>query len=254
MTTTAGTRGAYAAVNGLQMYYEVHGTGRPLVLLHGGALTLDVSFGRILPALAEGHQVIAVELQGHGRTADIDRPPRLDLLAGDVVALLDRLGIDRADLFGYSLGGLVATEVAVRHPARVDRLVLAAVHFRPDGYHPEIVDPRQDSPRLPTLDDFAQMQSAYAAVAPDPGHFEAFLERLQPLVTEFRGWSDAQLQALTAPTLLVVGDTDFVRLEHIVAVHDLLPDARLAVLPGCTHMDVVRRGDLLPAVRRFLDR
>lgn len=253
MTTTT-THGAYAAVNGLQMYYEIHGTGRPLVLLHGGALTLDLSFGRILPVLAEAHQVIAVELQGHGRTADIDRVPQLDAFAEDVVALLDQIGIDRADLFGYSLGGLVATEVAVRHPERVDRLVLAAVHFREDGYLPEIVDPRQDSPRLPTADDFAQMQAAYAAVAPDPDHFEAFLERLQPMVTGFRGWSDAQLRSITAPTLLVVGDTDFVRLEHIVAVHDLLPDARLAVLPGCTHMDVVRRAELPAMVRSFLDR
>jgi pimeloyl-ACP methyl ester carboxylesterase len=254
MTTTTGTEGAYATLNGLRMYYEVHGSGRPLILLHGGILTIDMTFGRVLPALAEQHQAIGVELQGHGHTEDIDRPLRLDLLADDVVALMDHLGLERADIFGYSLGGLVATEVAVQHPERVDRLVLAATHFRPDGYYPEIHDPRQDSPRLPTEADFTEMQQAYAAVAPDPGHFEAFLEKAQPMVADFRGWSDEQLQAITAPTLLVIGDSDFVRLEHAAIIHDLLPDARLAVLPDCTHMELMRRTDLLPVVRRFLDR
>ncbi|MDT7599592.1 MAG: hypothetical protein QOK26_1669 [Pseudonocardiales bacterium] len=252
--TTTGTQGAYATVNGLRMYYEVHGSGRPLILLHGGMLTIDLSFGAVLPALTEQHQAIGVELQGHGHTEDIDRAPRLDVLADDVVALMDHLGLERADILGYSLGGLVATELAVRHPGRVDRLVLVATHFRPDGYHPEIFDPRQDSPLLPTEAHFAEMQRAYAAVAPDPDHFEAFLERLQPTVVGFRGWSDEQLRALTAPTLLVIGDRDFVRVEHAAAIHDLIPNAHLAVLPNCTHMDLMRRADLLPAVRPFLER
>jgi pimeloyl-ACP methyl ester carboxylesterase len=254
MVTTTGTDGAYATVNGLRMYYEVHGSGRPLILLHGGILTFDVTFGRVLPGLTEQHQAIGVELQGHGHTEDIDRPLQLDFLADDVIALMDHLGLDRADIFGYSLGGLVATELAVQHPERVDRLVLAASHFRPDGYYPEIHDPRQDSPRLPTEADFVEMQRAYTAVAPDPDHFAAFLEKAQPLVADFQGWSDEQLRALTSPTLLVVGDTDFVRLEHAAAIHDLLPNARLAVLPGCTHMDVMRRAYLLSVVRPFLDR
>lgn len=252
MTTTTGTQGAYAPVNGLQMYYEVHGTGRPLVLLHGGILTIDLSFGPILPALAEHHQVIGVELQGHGHTADIDRPLQLDLLADDVVALLDHLGIERADVLGYSLGGLVATEVAVRYPERVGRLVLAATHFRADGYHPEIQDPAQDSPRLPTAEDFADMQAAYTAVAPDPDHFFATLEKAQPMVVDFQGWSDEQLRAITSPVLLIIGDTDFVRIEHAAAIHDLLPDSRLAVLPGCTHMAVMRRAELMSLVEPFL--
>ncbi|GAA1319289.1 alpha/beta fold hydrolase [Pseudonocardia xinjiangensis] len=254
MATTTGTEGAYVTVNGLRMYYEIHGSGRPLILLHGGMLTIDLSFGRVLPALAEQHQAIAVELQGHGHTGDIDRPLQLDLLADDVVALMDHLGLERADLCGFSLGGLVATELVVRHPERVDRLVLAATHFRPDGYHPEILDPRQDSPRLPTAADFAEMQQAYAAVAPDPGHFEAFLEKAQPLVSDFRGWSDEQLRAITAPTLLVIGDTDFVRREHADAIQALLPDARLVVLPDCTHMAVTRHADVLGVLQEFLDR
>jgi pimeloyl-ACP methyl ester carboxylesterase len=253
MSTTTGTDGAYVTVNGLRMYYEIHGSGRPLILLHGGMLTIDLSFGRVLPALAASRRVIAVELQGHGRTEDIDRPLQLDLLADDVVALMDHLGLERADLCGFSLGGLVATELVVRYPERVDRLVLAATHFRPDGYHPEILDPRQDSPRLPTAADFAEMQQAYAAVAPDPGHFEAVLEKAQPLVTGFRGWPDEQLRAITAPTLLVIGDTDFVRREHAEAIQALLPNARLVVLPDCTHMAVMRHADVLGVLQEFLD-
>lgn len=250
MTTTST---AYAPVNGLQMYYEEHGRGRPMILLHGGILTFASTFAGILPLLTERHRAIGVELQGHGHTADIDRPLRLELLADDVVGLLDRLGLDRVDVFGYSLGGLVATELATRYPQRVDRLVLAAAHFRPDGYHPEIHDPRQDSPRLPTQAEFAEMQRAYAAVAPDPEHFFAFLEKAQPLVSGFRGWTDAQLRAITAPTLLVVGDTDFVRLEHAADVHALLPDSRLAVLPDCLHMQVMAHPVLPSVLRSFLD-
>lgn len=250
-TTPSSTR-SYADVNGIHLYHEVHGSGRPLVLLHGGILTIDLTFGAVLPALAQDHQVIAVELQGHGHTADTDRPLQLDLLADDVAALLDHLGLDRVDVLGFSLGGLVATELAVRHPARVGRLVLAAVHFRPDGYLPEINDPARTSPRLPTEADFTRMQEAYTAVAPDPEHFWAFLAKAQPLVAGFQGWSDEQLRAITSPTLLAIGDTDFVRIEHAAAVHALLPDAQLMVLPGCTHMQVIGRPELLTAALAFL--
>lgn len=125
--------GKRTAINGIDLYYEVHGTGRPLVVLHGGLLTAETCFGAMLPRLAEAHQVIAVDMQGHGHTADTARPVTLANLASDVVGLLDHLGLDRADFFGFSLGSLVAVEVAVTHPARVGRLVLASGHVRPDG-------------------------------------------------------------------------------------------------------------------------
>lgn len=254
---TAPPTGAYAQVNGLEMYYEVHGSGSPLVLLHGGVLTIDLSFGVLLPALSKTHQVIAVELQGHGHTADCDREITLPSLAGDVVALLDLLGIDRADLFGFSLGGLVALQTALSHPARVDRMILASTHYRPDGYFDEIRDPEAfgRSKRLPTEDDFQEMADAYARVAPDPEHFQAFLAKCSDAVGAFEGWSASELRQLAAPTLLLIGDTDFVRIEHSAEMQRLIPDARLAVLPGTTHMGVTQRASLiLPMAEDFLTR
>jgi pimeloyl-ACP methyl ester carboxylesterase len=246
--------GTRVSVNGIDLYHEVHGTGPPLVVLHGGVLNAETSFGAMIPRLAEAHQVIAVDLQGHGHTADTDRPVTLAGFAADVVGLLDHLGIDRADLFGFSLGSLVSTEMAVAHPTRVGRLVLASGHIRPDGYHPEIQDPAQTSPLLPTEADFDAMRVAYEAVAPDPEHFFPFLEKLQPVVSEFEGWSDAAIGGIRGPTLLIVGDRDFVRLEHAALMLELFPDAQLAVLPGTTHMQVIRRADaLLALVEPFLD-
>lgn len=252
MTTSTGT---YAQVNGLNMYYEVHGAGRPIVLLHGGLLTIDLSFAALIPALAATRQVIAVELQGHGRTADIERAITFENLSDDVVALLDQLGTARTDLFGFSLGGLTATQTAIRHPDRVDRLVAASVHFRPDGYHPEIRNPalHAGSTRMPTAADFAEMQRAYARIAPDPGHFGAFMAKTSGVAMAFEGWSDDALGAITAPTLVLVGDHDFVRLEHAGQMRELIPGAQLAVLPDCTHMAVTQRvAELIPMLDRFL--
>ena len=245
----------YAPVNGLRMYYEVRGTGRPLVLLHGGLMTIEGSFGPLLPVLAAERQVIAAELQGHGRTADIDRDIELRYLAGDVAALLDHLGIDQADVLGFSLGGHVALQLALDHPGRVGRLILASVSYAGDGYHQEISDPARHatSTRMPTAEDFRQMRDAYERLAPDPGHFEAFAAKASQAVANMKGWTADQLGGITAPTLLVFGDHDFIRLEHAVEMHGLIPGAQLAVLPGTTHMGVMRRADLIrPLVREFL--
>lgn len=255
MASDAPTVGAYAPVNGLQMYYEVHGSGRPVVLLHGGLLTIDLSFGAMLPALAATRQAIGVELQGHGRTADTDREYALEHLADDIAALLDHLGIERADLFGFSLGGMVALQVAMRRPERVDRLLLAATHYRPDGYHPEIRDPQAHpgSTRMPTEADFRLMQETYARVAPEPDHFEVFAAKASAMVTAYEGVADDDLRAIRSPTLLLVGDTDFVLVEHAAQMHDLIPQSQLAVLPGTTHMGLLQRTDLvIPMVESFL--
>lgn len=251
---TTPPKGAYAHVNGLEMYYESHGAGRPLVLLHGGVHTIGLTFGAIMPALATTHRVIAVELQGHGHTADIDREMTVPRFAEDVVALLDVLGIERADLFGFSLGGMTALETALRYPERVDRVVLASIRFRPDGYLDEIRDPalHVESRRLPTPADFQEMVDAYTAVARHPEHFQDFMAKCT-VAAGYEGWSEDDLRGLAAPALLVVGDTDFVRIEHAAQMHRLIPDARLAILPDCLHMDVMRRRELvLPMVETFL--
>jgi pimeloyl-ACP methyl ester carboxylesterase len=248
----------YAPVNGLRMYYEVHGhggTGRPLVLLHGGLLTIELSFGAVLGQLAAGRQVIVTELQGHGRTADIERELEPALLAGDVAALLDHLGVGQADVLGFSLGGTVAVQLALDHPDRVGRLIPVSVSFASDGYHQEISDPARHvtSTRMPTEKDFRQMREAYTRVAPDPAHFDMFWAKVGQAANGFKGWTPGELGNITAPTLLVFGDHDFVRLEHAVQVHTLIPGAQLAVLPGATHVGVLRRADLVvPLVNGFL--
>ena len=241
---------AYEEIDGVPLWYEELGdpAGPPIVALHGGSVTFEATFGDVLPWLQEGRRVIGVELQGHGHTPDTGRPMSIDRFADDVAELLDRLGIERADLWGFSLGGLTAAAVAVRHPERVGRLVLAAVHIRPDGYHPEITAAEQDDPRLPTEQEFAAWQAAYEAVAPDPGNFFAFLERLQPVVHDWPGWTDDQIRSVPAPTLLVLGDQDFVRLDHAADMLGLFPDASLAVLPRTRHTEVMQRTEQLRAI------
>ncbi|WP_405875859.1 alpha/beta fold hydrolase [Streptomyces sp. NBC_00005] len=248
---------AHAKVNGLEMYYEIHGpdddTGRPLVLLHGGVHTVGLSFAAVLPALAAERRVVAPEFQGHGHTADIDRDMTVASLASDVVALLDELGIEQADFIGFSLGGLTALEVAVRHPERVGRLVLAATHYHQDGYHDDARTPDYTSPRLPSQADFQEMADAYAAVAPDPEHFQDFLAKVTVTAHSPLSWTADDLRAVQAPTLLVIGDTDFVRVEHAAEMQRLIPGAQLAVLPSTTHVDLMRRTSVLvPLLTEFL--
>src|SRR3954451_13246224 len=239
-----------ADIDGLPLWYEEHGDpdGPPLVALHGGIMTFEGSFGDVLPWLTQGRRVIGVELQGHGHTADTRRPLSISRFADDVAELLDRLGIERADLWGFSLGALTATGVAVHHPSKVRRLVLAAVNIRPDGYHPEITAPEQNDPRLPTEQEVATWKAAYEAVAPNPEDFFPFLERMQPVVHDWPGWTDDQVRSVKAPTLLVIGDRDFVRLDHAAEMLELFPDSRLAVLPGTRHTEVMQRSEQLRAL------
>jgi pimeloyl-ACP methyl ester carboxylesterase len=246
----------YAPVNGLKMYYEVHGTGpgRPLVLLHGGVTTIEMSFGAALPGLSDGRQVIATELQGHGHTADIDRDMTMTALAADVAGLLAHLGVDQADVFGFSLGAGVGLQLALDYPGRIGRLIAASAGYNAAGTHAEIADPAQwaTSTRMPTAGDFQQMRECYERVAPDPGHFDAFRARTGQAAGSM-SWTAAELGRISAPTLLVFGDHDFIRLEHAVEMSGLIPGAQLAVLPGATHMDVMRRPDLtVPLIRDFL--
>jgi pimeloyl-ACP methyl ester carboxylesterase len=246
----------YADVNGLHMYYEVYGAGSPLVLLHGGMLTIDLNFATLIPTLAQRHRVIGVEMQGHGRTADIDREITPAALASDIVGLLDLLGIDRAHVFGHSMGGAATLELGVSYPDRVRSLVAASATVRPDGLHEDLTDPAKQatSTRMPTQQDFSDFREAYLRLSPHPEHFEDFLAMLSQSNADSRGWSDEQLAAITAPTMLVLGDRDFTTVEHGALMLQLIPGSQLAVLPDTTHMEVTRRADLiLPMLARFLD-
>jgi pimeloyl-ACP methyl ester carboxylesterase len=255
-------RNGYASVNGLEMYYEIHGAGRPLVLLHGALMTIE-GFKELLPSLAETRQVIAVEQQAHGRTADIDRPLRYEQMADDTVALVRQLGIEQADFFGYSMGGGIALQVAIRHPDLVRRLVVAAANYDPDGYYPEVLEGIQNL----KPEDFAGSPwlEAYTRVAPNPEDWPALLARIKDLDLWFEGWPSEDIASIAAPALVIVGDADVVRPEHAVEIFRLLgggvpgdlaglPRSRLAVLPGTTHVTLVDRADWLTSmVTEFLD-
>ena len=247
----------YADVNGLHMYYEIHGEGgTPLVLLHGGVMTIELTYASLLPTLTQRHRVIGVDFQAHGRTADIDRDLTYANLASDVVALLDHLGIERAHVIGHSMGGGTAMELAVSHPERLLSVVAISVGVRPDGEHPDLADPSTfaTSTRMPTEQDFADMAAAYAAVAPHPERFEDLPARSMTSLNGWDGWTDEQLAGITAPMLLVIGDHDFTTTAHGAVMHELIPGSQLAILPGTTHMQAPRRADLLvPMLTEFLD-
>jgi pimeloyl-ACP methyl ester carboxylesterase len=237
--------GAYAHLDGTDLYYGDHGSGPAVVLLHGGMMTPELSYGSLIPALARSHRVITPELQGHGHTADTERPISFDTLADDITGLLGQLGIAHADLVGYSLGGMVALDLVTRRPELVDRLVLLAAPQKSEGYLP----PEELGPELmPTEEDGRQWEAAYRAAAPDPEGFYPFLAKLSAVVAAGQEWSDDQLRAITSPTLVMVGDRDFMTVEHAVAMTELLPDAQLAVLPGTTHVGISRRPELLTAI------
>jgi pimeloyl-ACP methyl ester carboxylesterase len=257
-----GDRTGYASVNGLEMYYETHGNGPPLVLLHGALMTIE-NFGEVLPSLAESRQVIAVEQQAHGRTADVDRPFSYAQMADDTAAVLRQLGIEQADIFGYSMGGGIALELAMRHPDLVRKLVVAAAAYSNDGIYPEVLDGIENL----KPEDLAgsPWQEAYAEVAPNPEDWPALLGKVQQMDKAFEGWSPEAISSIEAPALVVVGDADIVRPEHAVAMLRLLggvvpgdlgglPRSQLAVLPGTTHVTLVDRADWLTSmVTEFLD-
>jgi len=255
----------YAPVNGLEMYYEVHGTGRPLVLLHGGMSGIGTSFGEVLPLLAKSRQVIAVELQGHGRTADIDRPLRFEHLADDTIALLRHLGVESADLFGFSVGAGVAVEVALRAPELVGKLVLASVSYSPEGLHPGLLDGMEML--TPEMMVGTPFEEEYLRIAPDPEHWPALLEKIKDLDRQFHGWPAEVIGSIAAPVLVVIGDSDIVRPEHAVEIFRLfgggvmgdgpagMPASQLAVLPGTSHVSLASRADWLSSmIDGFLDR
>jgi pimeloyl-ACP methyl ester carboxylesterase len=194
--------------------------------------------------------------RGHGRTGNIERPITLAALAEDIVGLLDHLHIDRAHVLGHSIGAGVALELAVGHPTRVRSIVTISASVRPDGIHEDLTDPAKMavSTRMPTPQDFADFRDAYTRLSPHPDQFDAFFGTMSSANADLRGWPDEQLAGITAPTLLIIGDHDFITIEHAALMTQLIPGACLAVLPNTTHMNATRRTDLLvPMLTDFLD-
>src|SRR5215210_4522631 len=210
----------YAPVNGLRMYYEIHGDGGvPLVILHGAFGTVDM-FGPLVPGLAETRQVITVEMQGHGRTADVDRPLTYEQLADDVAALVEYLGIEQVDVFGYSLGGFTAQQVAIRHPELVRKLVVVSAAFNRDGVYPEVW--KGIEALSPELFEGSPPQTEYARLAPNPEDWPTLIEKVKELERKFVGWPADDIAAIESPTLLIMGDADIVRLDHAAEMIHLL--------------------------------
>jgi pimeloyl-ACP methyl ester carboxylesterase len=253
----------YAPVNGLRMYYEVHGSGEPVVLLHGAFMTITNNWTGWIGELSKTRKVIAIEMQGHGRTADTARDITDENLADDVAALLEQLKIPRADLIGYSMGGAVAMQCAIRHPDKVRKVVVISSYFRRDGVVKEALDA---IPKL-TADDFkgSPIEAEYKKLSPTPDEFPNFVKRLLATASKGHDISADQLKATTAPMFFIHGDADGVRLEHISEMYrlkggeihgDMRPRSasRLAILPNTTHVTLMdRRSVIIPMVNDFLD-
>lgn len=218
-----------ASVNGLNMYYEIHGSGAPLVLIHGAGSTIQTSFGRVLHSFAKERQVIAVELQGHGHTPDTNRPWTFEQEADDVAALLKYLKIERADFFGFSNGGNTSMQIAIRYPNLMRKLVLGSTFFKRDGLYLNFWESLNRS----TLSDMPQqLKDAYTKVAPDPGGLSKMYEKDKKRMLEFEDWKVEDIHSINASTLIIIGDEDVVRPEHAVEMFRLFPHARLSILPG----------------------
>jgi len=256
----------YAPVNGLKMYYEVHGSGEPVVLLHGAFMTITNNWDGWIGELSKTRKVIAVEMQGHGRTADIDRPFSCEAMADDIAALLRYLKIPKADIVGYSLGGSVALRTAIQHPEMVNKLVVVSAVVQPSGWYPEgrAAMGQVGAGMAEALKPSPEYQS-YARIAPRPGDWPVLLDKTGALLRQDFDWT-REVKSIAAPTLLVFGDADAIRPEHMVEFFHLLgggtkdggvdgsgmSKARLAILPGTTHYAIFDSPLLPPLIVRFL--
>jgi pimeloyl-ACP methyl ester carboxylesterase len=258
--------GNYANVNGIKLYYEIHGTGHPTILLHGG-LGATSMFGDNLTALAKGRQVIGVDLQGHGRTADIDRPMSAQLMADDIGALIKHLKLDRPDIVGYSLGGGVATFVAIRYPELVRRAVIISTHFRRSAIYPEMLaQQEQVGPQAAEAMKQTPMYQLYASIAPRPEDWPRLLEKIGESMKDDFDFSK-EIATIKAKTMIIAGDADMFPPSHAAEFFGLLgggkrdggwdgsgrPNAELAIMPGQTHYTMFSNPALVPTVIRFLD-
>ena len=242
--------GTRVSVNGMQMYYEVSGEGEPLVVLHGAYMDIPTT-GGIIPKLAESHRVYAVELQGHGRTTDIDRPITYQHLADDVAVFMDSVGLEKADIVGYSMGAIAGLQLAIRHPGKVDQLVFVSGAYDLRGWQPEFA---AFIPQM-TVEGMLAMPFFKEQADRNPA-FPALIAKLIQLEKEPMAW-EAEVRALTAPVLIIAGDADVATLEHSVEMFNLLGGgamgdmgkplgaSRLAVMPATSHTAVIRQVDML---------
>ncbi|TAH49461.1 MAG: alpha/beta hydrolase [Chloroflexota bacterium] len=257
-------KSGYLNLNELKMYYEIHGAGEPLVLLHGAFSAIGSSFGELLPELAKTRQVIGLELQAHGHTADIDRPMTLENHAADVATAIRQLGLERADVFGYSMGAAIALRVAIEHPQVVRKLVFASAGYDMSGIHPGLMEGFGEM--KPEMMYGSPWHAEYLQIAPHPDQFNRLFEKKTAMDKAMKNIPAETIRAIQAPTLIIIGDSDLIRPEHAVEMFRLLgggvfgdmppgmPNSQLAILPGTSHVTVVSRKEILvPMLNAFLD-
>jgi len=221
----------YAHVNGLKMYYEIHGEGKPLVLIHGGGSTIETTFGRVLPMFAKKYKVIAVELQAHGHTSDRNAPETFEQDADDIAALLKQLNISKTSVLGFSNGGTTAMQIAIRHPEVVNKLVIASGAYQREGFIPGFFEGMQQA----RLENMPQpLQDAFLKINPDSASLLNMFTKDRDRMIAFKDWSDDDLKSIRAPALIINGDKDVITNEHVLKMSKFIPDAELMILPG-TH-------------------
>ncbi|MET0244896.1 MAG: alpha/beta hydrolase [Flavitalea sp.] len=252
----------YKEINGMKMYYEVHGSGKPIVLLHGSFVNIPINWADAIPALAKNRKVIAAEMQAHGRTKDIKRALSYEAMADDVSELLKQLKVDSADILGYSMGAGVAFQFGVRHPQQLRRLVILSGTYTHDGWWKEV----EDSYETMNAEMFkgSPIQKAYDSLGNDPAKFDDFITKVISIDRKPYNWSD-EVKRIKAPMFIAIGDADGVRYEHALELFrakgggkmgDIngLPQSRLAILPGTTHVGMMQQWNLLtPMINDFLD-
>jgi pimeloyl-ACP methyl ester carboxylesterase len=228
-STTENFSTGYSMVNGIKMYYEIHGAGKPLALIHGGGSTIETTFGRVLPMMAKTRRIIAVELQGHGHSEDRDAPGSFEQDADDVATLLQNLSINKADIFGFSNGGNAAMQLAMRHPGLVNKLIIASSFYKRDGLYQWFWEfmPNASLQNMPI-----ELQEAYLKVAPNPDKLIIMHNKDRDRMLAFKDWRDDDLRKITSHALIICGDRDVIRPEHAVEMHNLIANSRLAIIPG----------------------
>ncbi|HWW39741.1 alpha/beta hydrolase [Pedobacter sp.] len=251
----------YSEVNGIKMYYEIYGQGKPLVLLHGGGSTIQTTFGRVIPMLAKHRQVIAVELQAHGRTSDRDKDVSFEQDADDVAVLLQHLNIDKADFFGFSNGGTTTVQIVIRHPQIVDKMVLGSALCKRNGVPLQFWDFMKQA-KLANMPE--QLKEAYLQVAPDPKGLQIMHDKDAKRMVNFTDIPDQQIESIKAPVLIIIGDKDVITPEHAIDMHRQMINSELAIIPGIhgeyigeitTLKSASKEEDfVIPMIERFLDK
>jgi pimeloyl-ACP methyl ester carboxylesterase len=255
------SKNGYSEVNGIKMYYEIYGQGKPLVLIHGGGSSIETTFGRIIPMLANKYKVIAMDLQAHGRTSDRDAPESFEQDADDVVSLLKNLNISKADFFGFSNGGTTTVQIAIRHPELVDKIILGSALCKRNGVPVQFWDFMKQA-TLANMPE--QLKEAYLKVSHNPKGLQTMHDKDAERMISFKDIPDEQIQSIKMPTLIIIGDQDVIKPEHAIEIHRLIGKSELAIIPG-GHGEYIEEittlksnskeaGFVIPMIESFLDK